>query len=397
MAIFGKSDLIDLSVGSQATGIIFQNKVNSGDATGTLQNIYIYCANNGSDTSARTIYAGLYSHDVGNNRPLNLLASGSATLAADAPFAWLQIPINTAYSIEADTIYWLAGQFGGSGTVGWYRNNSYGSVNIYSYGYYAEGFTNWPDPWVNSNDYKILLAFYGEVSEAVTEQIDIESDALIYIIDTVDINADAWIKTTDLNTIKSDACVKITDLDIIESDAWIKTTNLNTIESDACVKITDLNTIESDAYIKIIDLSTIESDAWIKTTDLNTIESDACVKITDLDTIESDALIYIIDTVDINADAWIKTTDLNTIESDATIWDREIINISSNALVVPLDPPTGYIQILSDTHIKGTETAVITSDAYIIPGIAPVQRVQSRVRQIHAVPHWDKRTNIEIF
>ena len=329
MAIFGKSDLTDLVPALILAEIMGLRKFDSGAASGSLQYIYLYCDDQNS-LGPMPVYAGIYSHNAGSNKPLDLLDSGSATLALGAPLSWLKISMNAHYVIEEDTTYWLTFQFDGdrdaSDQFGYYRKTLDGSPTNNYVGLINEpaGYDNWPDPWTAASSQKTTVAIYAETGLPTFEdQVDINSDASIQKTDQIDINSDAHIWATEQTSVNSDA-------------------NIN---------IVDTVTINSDANIWILDQIDINSNASIQKTDQYTITADA--------------EIFALEQININSDAHIWATEQVDVNSNASIQKVDTITIKSNALIIPVWPPTDYAQRLSDAHIQHADEVTITSNAVI--------------------------------
>lgn len=158
MAVFGKNNLTGLTAGGQGGNTQCHNKAIV-SLTDHLQSIHFYCGDE-YDSGPYTVYAALYSHDAVNNKPQNLLDSGSASISFQQAWHWLEIPMTVNYEVQSGTIYWLS--INSEEFIGWYRDNSsVQDTNIYSYTS-ATTAGVWTDPWTTDATHKILVALYGE-------------------------------------------------------------------------------------------------------------------------------------------------------------------------------------------------------------------------------------------
>ena len=216
MAIFGKDNLTDLSEGTQSANLQITNKAFNSVA-GDLQNIYYY-TNDPLSIGPATIYAALYSHDGSNNKPENLLASGSAVLLLDADWQWLQIPMDNTYTVEADTTYWLS--INTEVQFGRYRNVNYPAPD-YIYSGENETAGIWINPWTADSDAKRMIALYGETLSAETETETFNSDSYVHDIETETFNSNSFVCSAESVTFNSNSFVYDKQTETVTSDARI--------------------------------------------------------------------------------------------------------------------------------------------------------------------------------
>jgi hypothetical protein len=96
-------------------------------------------------TEESNFEVGVYSNDVANSRPGNLLAGASQTNAKGTTAGWKKATVNI--DVTAGTIYWLAVQLDDTATT---TNGNYGSVTGAMY-HAKIGQTTLPSPWSYTN------------------------------------------------------------------------------------------------------------------------------------------------------------------------------------------------------------------------------------------------------
>ncbi len=139
----------------------------SGGTAGTCDTIHVYAEQNGEGDGY--VRLGLYSDDVGNNRPEDLQATAVQILLPDPYDAELSIAYTPA--IAASTKYWVAGHTGPTSGHR-IRYDSGGPTNKSA----RTAQTTLPDPWENANDnFSVYISLWISYTEGGVELVVADS------------------------------------------------------------------------------------------------------------------------------------------------------------------------------------------------------------------------------